>query len=1080
MLLAQLAFGAGVPARTSSTSFQQAPTSPATTPQTAQQLDTLAPDAPVTGELSGGQKHAYQFALDAGEYAKVLVEQRGVDIVAHLFAADGHLIADVDAERTMQGRETVELVAEAAGLYRIEVEPSVPKAAAGAYAIQLAQAHAATPDERRLDEASRQYYEAFRLNDAGQLDQAIALSARSLATREQVLGTEHPAVAASLRALGTLYVLKLDAKQADAFLQRAAMATEKSSGPETLDYAEVLNNRARVASFRGDLMQAEELYQRALKIRTQAAGADSLPVANTLMFLGLLYRAMNDLPKAEQSFLQAVAIQEKWLGPEHIVLANTLNNFGMLYYGMGDVANAEKLIGRALSIKEKLLGLTHGQLGPILNNLGLVEWKKGDYARAKANYERALPIFARTSGPDSEGVASISHNLGIIYKEDGQNYARAEEYYRRALSIWEKLHGEDSNSTANAARSLAVLYKDMGDYNRAEQFALRALAIDEKLLGQNNQYTSETLRTLADVYERKGDTARAVAYYNRISAFEEKSISLNLTLGSERQKLAYFTQLERPDRIISLHVRLAPDDSGARDLAATVVLQRKGRTLDALSENLSALRRRFDPQDRALLDNFAEVNSQLSKLALSATQKASVEERETQLKKLEAERERLATEISRRSAGFYEGAPPVTLAAVRAAIPADAALVEFFIYRPFDWKGKEGQSAYGEPRYVAYVMRQQGAVRWVDLGAAKEIDAAVADVRQAFGDPQSRDVRALSRVLDERVMQPVRALLGDVTRLLVSPDGELNLIPFVALVDERSRYLVERYSFTYLTSGRDLLHMGVARQSNSNPVLVANPSFGEPAAGQIANNATRQPKTPNARRRSVTDARTLADLYFAPLGGTTQEARGIQTLFTGASLLTGEGATEAALKRVVAPNILHIATHGFFLQDMETSAAGTRTAMRGNGASVQIENPLLRSGLALAGANSRHGGGSDDGILTALEASGLNLWGTKLVVLSACDTGVGEVRNGEGVYGLRRAFVLAGSESLVMSLWPVSDYSTRRLMTDYYQNLKQGQGRGAALRQVQLHLLKTNPQLHPFYWANFIQSGEWANLNGER
>ncbi|MBA3513230.1 MAG: CHAT domain-containing protein [Pyrinomonadaceae bacterium] len=173
--------------------------------------------------------------------------------------------------------------------------------------------------------------------------------------------------------------------------------------------------------------------------------------------------------------------------------------------------------------------------------------------------------------------------------------------------------------------------------------------------------------------------------------------------------------------------------------------------------------------------------------------------------------------------------------------------------------------------------------------------------------------------------------------------------------------------------------------------------------------------------------------------------------------------------------------HGFFLSEPGAVATGSveQVATRGINTNAKIENRLLRSGLALAGANLR-GGAGDDGILTALEASGLNLWGTKLVVLSACDTGLGEVRNGEGVYGLRRAFVLAGAESLVMSLWPVSDYSTRKLMTDYYRNLKQGLGRGAALRQVQLDLLRRNRQLHPFYWANFIQSGEWANLDGRR
>ena len=140
---------------------------------------------------------------------------------------------------------------------------------------------------------------------------------------------------------------------------------------------------------------------------------------------------------------------------------------------------------------------------------------------------------------------------------------------------------------------------------------------------------------------------------------------------------------------------------------------------------------------------------------------------------------------------------------------------------------------------------------------------------------------------------------------------------------------------------------------------------------------------------------------------------------------------------------------------------------------------MLRSGLAFAGANL-HRGGDDNGILTAKEASGLNFWGTKLVVLSACDTGVGEVKNGEGVYGLRRAFVLAGVETLVMSLWPISDYVTREMMAGYYKGLKQGQGRGDAMRHLQINMIKRKGREHPFYWASFIQLGEWANLDGKR
>ncbi|MBC7930417.1 MAG: CHAT domain-containing protein, partial [Rubrivivax sp.] len=348
--------------------------------------------------------------------------------------------------------------------------------------------------------------------------------------------------------------------------------------------------------------------------------------------------------------------------------------------------------------------------------------------------------------------------------------------------------------------------------------------------------------------------------------------------------------------------------------------------------------------------------------------------------------------------------------------------------------------------------------------------------RRAFGDPRRKDVRELARAAYKKLMWPVRALAGDAKHLLISPDGELNLIPFEALIDDEDRYLIESYAFTYLTSGRDLLRMRAAPQSKSKSLVVANPSFGERAAEQTARVYTTSKVTARGRRRSVTAARALSEVYFAPLGGTAQEAGPVQKLLQ-SNLLTQARATESALKEVAAPHVLHVATHGFFLQDDEAAnGAGAQVAARGVKANARIENPLLRSGLALAGANRRSSGG-DDGILTALEASGLNLWGTKLVVLSACDTGVGEVRSGEGVYGLRRAFVLAGAESLVMSLWHVSDYPTGRLMTSYYKNLvNQKMGRGEALRKAQLDMLKR----HPFYWANFIQSGEWANLDGKR
>jgi CHAT domain-containing protein len=176
---------------------------------------------------------------------------------------------------------------------------------------------------------------------------------------------------------------------------------------------------------------------------------------------------------------------------------------------------------------------------------------------------------------------------------------------------------------------------------------------------------------------------------------------------------------------------------------------------------------------------------------------------------------------------------------------------------------------------------------------------------------------------------------------------------------------------------------------------------------------------------------------------------------------------------------LHIATHGFFLPEGGAPASSSPDDLRALRTKASIDNPLLRSGLALAGANLRRSR-EEDGILTALEAANLDLWGTKLVTLSACDTGNGVVRTGEGVYGLRRAFVLAGTETLVMSLWPVSDLITRETMAGYYSGLKQGLGRGAALRRMQLRMLRRPGRAHPFYWASFIQAGEWGSLDGRR
>lgn len=860
-----------------------------------------------------------------------------------------------------------------------------------------------------------------------------------------------------------------------------------------LEEARQLDSRATGLYGEGKYDEAVPLAERALALREKALGPEHPLVASALNNLASLHDAKGDYAKAEPLYLRAAAIWEKALGPDHPELARAFNNLAALYDARGDYPKAEPLYVRALAILEKALGPEHADVASTLNNLAALYYAKGDYVRAEPLYLRAVATLEKVVGPDHPDVATPLDNLAALYDAAG-DYARAEPLYLRALAVREKALGADHPDVSTSLNNLAVMYDARGDYARAEPSYLRALAISEKALGPTHSDVAVSLNNLAVMYEASGDYARAVRFASRSQEVRERNLALILATGSERQKLAYLATLSGETySAVSLHARSAPSDPLALRLSLTTVLRRKGRALDAMSDQVASLRKRLDPQDRALLDRLSAAQSELSSVVLGGPGETPPAGHRAAVSRIESEVERLQDAVSRRSAEFRLRALPVTIEQVQGAIPAGAALAEFFSYRPTDAKARTQAVPLGPARYVAYVLRREGDPLWVDLGEAEAIDAAVSDLRAALNDPASKNYREAARSLDERVMRPVRKLTGEARQVFVSPDGALNLVPFAALVDENDRYLVETYSLTYLTSGRDLLRLQLGSDSRQPPLVVADPAFGD-ATGPDASGGGEDARA----RRSGDTAR----MSFLPLRGTAEEAKALAPMLAGARVLTRAGATEAALKRVAAPRVLHVATHGFFLPDSppEDAEGASRNARGGKVASSQsparVENPLLRSGLALEGANLRRGANGEDGILTALEAAGLDLWGTKLVVLSACETGVGEVRTGEGVYGLRRALVLAGSESQVMSLWKVADEATRDLMVAYYRKLMAGEGRTEALRRVQLEMLrgqvragggqargiggtlsgKGSERSHPYFWAAFIQSGDWRAI----
>ena len=603
---------------------------------------------------------------------------------------------------------------------------------------------------------------------------------------------------------------------------------------------------------------------------------------------------------------------------------------------------------------------------------------------------------------------------------------------------------------------------------------------------------------------------------------------------TEREAHWSFSEL-----LVSFAIDRMPNDPEATRLGLETVLKRKGRRLDVdrAERDLWQRRRHEDDKTRGLFTQLTGLYAKLGAHELrgplpywqptAAPDAAKVDIRYRHYRnhqrthclmlgvdckhpeyRYELDREELFQAIDEvlheltKHHERHSKLPEVTLEHIRSRLPADAALIEFVRYRPFRPPAPEsvmwppsyvgtGQSiivAASEPwgvlRYGAFVITPDGASRGVDLGPADRIDAAVTGLLEAIQDT-SKDVRQPARKLYRLTMQKIEPALGQAHHLLLAPDGQLVLVPFAALIDERGSYLVERYLPTYLNSGRDLLS-AEASTTESPPLLVFDPAF----------DASAPDSTPAATALSsanMTDQDCKAPMYrrWGRLAGTRDEADELRPLLPGSRQLSGPKANEAALKRVRSPRILHLATHGVFLQnpkcmwqrDVEMWNRQRLAAHQaGKTAPPIVSSPRVvesatLAGLVLAGANQQVSPHGEDGVLTALEISAMDLTGTKLVVLSACDTGLGEAAPGDGISGLRRAFSLAGAETLVTSLWRVDDTLAPDFMADYYKALRSGRGRGAAMRDVQLVWLRHPDMAHPRFWASFLVSGDPAALD---
>jgi CHAT domain-containing protein/Tfp pilus assembly protein PilF len=1026
----------------------------------------------ISDKLKGGEAHLYAIALTSNQLLDLVVEQRGIDVEVRLFAPDGKQLVEMDSPNGKNGPEPLLAITSVDGIYRLVIRSLENNAAAGQYEVKMTEPRTATERDRARAEAFKLFSQSMGLRNQKKYEDAVPLAERALELREQTPDAGNPALSNVINHLAWLY-LRLakdhlqrgEAFKAEPLFRRLLDLRERTSGTEDPDVITALNYLATIYHQRGEYMRARPPYLRALELLENKFGKEAAEVATVLHNLAALAREIGDYAQAESWANRALQIRKEKFGDDSKESAESYNELGAIYHFKGDYARAEALYRQALMIWQRLEA-DHPNVATALHNLASCYREQRDYTQAEELYLKAVKLRERKPEREHRDLAESLSGLAAVY-HDQRQLTRAEPLYRRALEINEQTLGADHPAVAVSLNNLGVLEYDQADYAKAEDLYGRALQISERAFGSSHPDVALWLYNLAILYRAKGDASKAIAHLARVCEIRESELSRNLLTGSERQKLAYLALFAvETNETLSLHLQAAPNDPQAIELAATTLLRRKGRALDAMTDTLDRVRRHASTPVQAQLDRLSNVRAQLAALIFRGREAADLADYRSQLKRLEDEADSLEAEVSANNLEFRAQTQRVTLDAIQSAIPQDAVLVEFALYSP----RVAGMKRDSNPRYAAYVFAAKGQPRSVDLGEAAEIDLAVAELRQALRDPLRSDVKRYARAAYGKVVQPLRGLLGQARHVLIAPDGLLNLIPFAALVDEQGRYLVARYSFVYLTSGRDLLRLQVQQSAKGNPMIIADPAYGEPRNSQ-----------PEIQSRSIAP--------FARLRQSAREAQAIKAILPEATLLTGEQATETAVKRVSGPSILHIATHGFFLPAIggETGPAGapppggTVAADRSflQAPASRIKNLWLRSGLALAGANARRSD-EDDGLLTALEVAGLDLWRTRLVALSACDTGVGEVKNGEGVYGLRRALVLAGSESQVMSLWPVSDAATREWMVSYYKALQAGQGRGDAAREVQLQMLKQPRRQHPFYWASFIQSGAWTKLNGRR
>ena len=797
----------------------------------------------------------------------------------------------------------------------------------------------------------------------------------------------HPLTLDILKGLANTLLEEARLEEARDLYQEVVTKSEADS----LEAHQARQGLASICSTLGEYDQAEQILLPVVGYYedTDAPSIQSFDrLATVLGSLGGIKLEQGDFKKAEELYTRSLELRRR-TAPGRPSVAASMNNLALLYADIGDLTRAEPLYREALEIHEDSLGPIHPRTSTSLNNLALLLSRQGKREQAEPLLLRSLEIERSCKGKRHPDTARALSNLGTLYLET-ERPALALPLFEEAESIL-ALDGGPAHATALS--NLGSVYHRLGRLEEASKAFRQVLAEG----AADNVYTAHN--NISYLLIDQDQPELALSHARSASEVLFKRLQNVFSFTSERQRLDFKRTLNPYGLSATLN---SPDD------CFQAALRFKGTVLDSIVEDRRLARAARDPELRELLDEIELKKRELLELELEKNPTERLSELRRQVEEGEGA-------LARRLSSFGEERKlfSITPEMVQSKIPDKTVLVEFLYHGYYLGQNRS------EKRYSALIVPARGKIQLVSLGPAEDVDEKIREYRESL--LGSRSATRASRVflsktesgrdpaallsLYETVWRPLESKLPDGTQsVLLCPDGELNFVSFATLLDENNRFLAERYELSYLSSARDLLAEKTQAREDARVInLFGNPAYGVHDEG-------------------------IQGVVLSPLPGTEAECRTLEEVLEGQRtvLALGEEAQELKVREETTADILHVATHGLFLSEK----FGPR-------------NPMSRSGLAFVGAQTtldKWARGesvepSADGLLTAEEVGTMNLSNTELVVLSACDTGLGATENGEGVLGLRRGFVKSGARNLLFTLWPIDDSETVRFMTDFYRKL---------------------------------------------